>query len=141
MKKFTKKLLLFLMAVSLYFSQIGYATTTETVPVATGDENTTTINNEQAASDAKTYFKNLSSKERKLKMKEAKQAVKDYKKEKKAGSKKETDQLLLILIAILIPPLAVYLHEDEINGKFWLDLILTLLFYIPGLIYALIVIL
>jgi uncharacterized membrane protein YqaE (UPF0057 family) len=48
---------------------------------------------------------------------------------------------LLVVLAILLPPLAVYLHEGVINGKFWLDLILTLLFYLPGMIYALIVVL
>lgn len=49
--------------------------------------------------------------------------------------------LLLVLITILIPPLGVYLYEDEINEKFWIALVLTLLFYVPGLIYSLIVIL
>ncbi len=142
MKKISSQCLLLLMAVSLFFSQSGYAATAGFVTETIGDQTKqTSSSNEQVTTDAKTYFKNLSAKEKKLKTKEAKQALKEYKKEKKAGSKKETDQLLLILIAILIPPLAVYLHEDEINGKFWLDLILTLLFYIPGLIYALIVIL
>jgi uncharacterized membrane protein YqaE (UPF0057 family) len=49
--------------------------------------------------------------------------------------------LLLVIIAILLPPLAVALFEGEINSKFWIDLLLTLLFYLPGLIYALVVIL
>ena len=52
-----------------------------------------------------------------------------------------TNTLLLVILAILLPPLAVALHENGINGKFWLDLLLTLLFYLPGLIYALIVVL
>ncbi|MFZ5978274.1 MAG: YqaE/Pmp3 family membrane protein [Bacteroidota bacterium] len=47
----------------------------------------------------------------------------------------------MVILAILLPPLAVYLHEDAINTKFWIDLILTLLFFLPGIIYALIVIL
>ncbi|MDP9229929.1 MAG: YqaE/Pmp3 family membrane protein [Bacteroidota bacterium] len=59
---------------------------------------------------------------------------------KKAGEP-VTNTLLLVIIAILLPPLAVYLHEGEINNKFWIDLVLTLLFYVPGLIYALVVIL
>lgn len=50
------------------------------------------------------------------------------------------DQILLIILAILLPPLAVYLAKG-IGTEFWIDLILTLLFWIPGIIYALIVIL
>ncbi len=49
--------------------------------------------------------------------------------------------LLLVIIAILLPPLAVFLHEGALNTKFWLSLLLTLLFFIPGIIYALVVIL
>ena len=49
--------------------------------------------------------------------------------------------LLLVIIAILLPPLAVFLHQGEINKNFWINLLLTLLFYIPGLIHALILIL
>ncbi len=52
-----------------------------------------------------------------------------------------TNTLLLVILAIILPPLAVYLHENAFNGKFWLDLVLTLLFYVPGLVYALIVVL
>jgi uncharacterized membrane protein YqaE (UPF0057 family) len=98
-------------------------------------------NNQTIATEAKTYFKNLSSSQRKENIKEAKKVVKDFKQNKKQGKFADTDQLLLVILAVLVPPLAVYLHEGEINGKFWLDLLLTLLFYLPGLIYALIVIL
>ncbi|WP_037573732.1 YqaE/Pmp3 family membrane protein [Sporocytophaga myxococcoides] len=42
---------------------------------------------------------------------------------------------MLVIIAILIPPLAVAL-VDGIHGPFWLSILLTILFYIPGLIYA-----
>ena len=51
------------------------------------------------------------------------------------------NKLLLIIVAILLPPLAVYLHQDALNSKVLIALLLWLLFYIPGLIYALIVIL
>lgn len=49
--------------------------------------------------------------------------------------------LLLVLITILLPPLGVALYEDGITTNFWIDLLLTLLFYLPGLIFALIIIL
>ncbi len=48
--------------------------------------------------------------------------------------------LLVVIITIFIPPLGVALVRG-IHLEFWLDLILTLLFYIPGLIYGLIVVL
>jgi uncharacterized membrane protein YqaE (UPF0057 family) len=90
---------------------------------------------------ALTEFKSLSKKDRKLKIKEAKKAVKDFKSAKKTGKEPSTNTLLLVILAILLPPLAVYLHQGEINSKFWISLLLTLIFWIPGVIYALIVIL
>jgi uncharacterized membrane protein YqaE (UPF0057 family) len=41
----------------------------------------------------------------------------------------------------LLPPLAVYLHQGVINTKFWISILLTLCFWIPGVIYALLVVL
>lgn len=49
----------------------------------------------------------------------------------------DTDTLLLVIIAFFIPPLAVYLLYNEFGTPFWVNLILTLLFYVPGLIHAL----
>jgi uncharacterized membrane protein YqaE (UPF0057 family) len=86
-------------------------------------------------------FKSLSKKERKSRIKEAKKEVKAFKKAKRAGGEASTNTLLLVILAILLPPLAVYLHQGEINTKFWISLLLTLLFWLPGVIYALIVIL
>lgn len=40
------------------------------------------------------------------------------------------------LLAILLPPFAVYLKEGA-GGHFWLNILLTLLFYLPGLVHAL----
>lgn len=48
--------------------------------------------------------------------------------------------LLIIILTILLPPLGVALVFG-ISTEFWLSLLLTLLFYFPGLIYSLIVIL
>jgi uncharacterized membrane protein YqaE (UPF0057 family) len=52
----------------------------------------------------------------------------------------DTNKLLLVIIAILLPPLAVGLKEG-IGGHLILSIILTLLFYLPGLLHALWVIL
>jgi uncharacterized membrane protein YqaE (UPF0057 family) len=86
-------------------------------------------------------FKNLSKKERKGRIKEVKKQLKAFKAEKKAGNDADTNTLLLVILAILLPPLAVYLYEGEINNRFWISLLLTLLFWLPGVIYALILIL
>lgn len=87
-------------------------------------------------------FKNLSKAERKSRIKEAKTAFKEFKKEKKAGKAEGgTSVLLEVILTILIPPVGVLVHEGGINSKFWIDLILTLLFYVPGLVYGLIVVL
>ena len=69
------------------------------------------------------------------KMKE--ERAKRDKSEKPGG---DTELLLLVIVAILLPPLAVALYEG-ITVNFWIDLLLTLLFYIPGLIFALVVLL
>lgn len=52
----------------------------------------------------------------------------------------DTETLLLVILAILLPPLAVYLLRG-IGTEFWISLILTLLFWLPGIIYALYLIL
>jgi uncharacterized membrane protein YqaE (UPF0057 family) len=86
-------------------------------------------------------LKGLSVKEKRMRIKEAKKEMKAFSIAKKAGKEPSTNTLLLVILAILLPPLAVYLHEGVINNKFWISLILTLIFWLPGVIYALIVIL
>jgi len=44
-----------------------------------------------------------------------------------------------ILFAILLPPVGVFL-EVGLKGHFWLNILLTLLGFIPGVIHALYVI-
>jgi uncharacterized membrane protein YqaE (UPF0057 family) len=51
-----------------------------------------------------------------------------------------TNTLLLVIIAILIPPLAVGLKAG-IGMELVISIVLTLIFYLPGLLYALWVIL
>jgi uncharacterized membrane protein YqaE (UPF0057 family) len=43
--------------------------------------------------------------------------------------------ILKILIAVLLPPLGVFL-EVGLGKHFWINLILTLFGYIPGIIHA-----
>jgi len=85
-------------------------------------------------------FKSLSKREQKLRVKEAKKQLKVFKNEKKANKSANVEMWLLIVLAILLPPLAVYLHQGEINGKFWLSILFWFLFIIPGIVYALLVV-
>ncbi|MBE9099811.1 YqaE/Pmp3 family membrane protein [Vacuolonema iberomarrocanum] len=40
-----------------------------------------------------------------------------------------------LIVAILLPPLGVFLQVG-LSGQFWLNVLLTLLGYIPGIIHA-----
>lgn len=86
-------------------------------------------------------FKSLAKKEKRERFKEVKKYLKEVKAAKRAGQAPDDDTVLLVILAILLPPLAVYLHQGEINTKFWISLVLTLLFWLPGVIYALVVVL
>lgn len=48
--------------------------------------------------------------------------------------------LIRLLIAIILPPLGVFLQVG-IGGHFWLNILLTICGYVPGIIHALYVIL
>jgi uncharacterized membrane protein YqaE (UPF0057 family) len=43
--------------------------------------------------------------------------------------------LIRVLLAILLPPLGVFLQVG-IGPQFWINILLTLLGYIPGIIHA-----
>lgn len=60
---------------------------------------------------------------------------------KEGWKNRDNDELLLIIITILLPPLGMYLFEGDFTDRVLISLLLTLLFYLPGLIYTLIVIL
>lgn len=43
--------------------------------------------------------------------------------------------LVRVLCAILLPPLGVFLQVG-LTGQFWLNILLTLFGYIPGIVHA-----
>jgi uncharacterized membrane protein YqaE (UPF0057 family) len=43
--------------------------------------------------------------------------------------------ILLFVLAVLLPPLAVYLRRG-LDRMFWVDLALTFVAWLPGVIYA-----
>ncbi|MBO9563326.1 MAG: YqaE/Pmp3 family membrane protein [Niastella sp.] len=136
MKRLFLRLFVLLIMVGTVAPVSMAASTTEPVTASTPASEP----NPEAVKAAMNDFKSLPRSERRHRLKEAKKLFKDYKANKKAGKKEETDQVLLAILAILLPPLAVYLKEGEINSKFWISLILTLIFWIPGVIYALLVV-
>jgi uncharacterized membrane protein YqaE (UPF0057 family) len=131
-----KRLLLYVLASSLLLTSVqplSAATIPSAVPTEKPDPALV-----KAAVEA---FKSLPKKERKAKVKELKKELKKIKAERKAGKDPSTNTVLMVILAIILPPLAVYLHEGDTNKRFWISVLLTLLFWIPGIIYALILIL
>ncbi len=43
--------------------------------------------------------------------------------------------VLRIILSVLVPPIGVFLQVG-FGGQFWLNILLTLLGYIPGLVHA-----
>lgn len=135
-----RKILPLVLAASISFSVEASVVT----DLSTGQTTTTVVStlvmNDVIVEDALREFKSLTRTERKARMKEVKKMLREYKATKKAGGEVSTNQVLLGILCVILPPLAVGLHQGEINGKFWLSLLLTLLFWLPGVIYALIVV-
>lgn len=136
MKKITILLASFFLSITLFFNP-AYAVVAPGAPAA---GSVVSVPDSGSIKSALAEFKSLSRKEKKERMKEVRKALKEYKAQKRSGGSSSAS-VIEIICAILIPPLGVYLHEGEINTKFWIDLLLTLLFFLPGMIYALIVVL
>ncbi|CAM8976244.1 hypothetical protein QQ045_029842 [Rhodiola kirilowii] len=51
-----------------------------------------------------------------------------------------TSTFVEVILAILLPPVGVYLRK-KFKVEFWICLVLTILGYIPGIIYALYILL
>lgn len=129
-------------AIVLNLSTVSASAVETTVSTGeTAKSSSTTVNMDDAVvNDAMSQFKSLSRVDRKAKLKEVKSLMKEYK-ANKATATGSTDKVLLAILAILLPPLAVYLHEGTTNSTFWISVLLTLLFWIPGVIFALITVL
>ena len=48
------------------------------------------------------------------------------------------NKVLMFILCIILPPLAVYLVKG-LKKDFWINLILCILFWLPGIIHAFIV--
>ena len=68
---------------------------------------------------------------------------KELKKERKENNSSSSDDayfILIVILTILIPPLGVGVYTNIDWVKVLISLILTILFYLPGLIYSLLVV-
>ncbi|WP_255474283.1 YqaE/Pmp3 family membrane protein [Pontibacter qinzhouensis] len=68
-----------------------------------------------------------------------KKALKKEFRETMRQSNSSVSTVVKVIIAIFLPPLAVFLH-DGIGSSFWINILLTLLFFVPGVIHALLVV-
>jgi uncharacterized membrane protein YqaE (UPF0057 family) len=140
MKKFFTRLMVTLLTAFVFAAPAIAASASQPVPVR-ADSSTPGQPDKSTIDAALKEFKSLDRKDRRSRIKESRKWLKEYRADVKSGkAKRETDHVLLIILCILLPPLAVYLKEDEINYKFWLSILLTLLFWLPGIIYALLVV-
>lgn len=104
----------------------------ETVPLSTAaassDESA-----KNALNAALAEYKTLSKKEKKSRFRDAKKLFREYKQAKKAHPEDDVDTnlILLAIIAIVLPPLAIYLKERELSWKFWA----TLALMVTGIIF------
>jgi len=80
----------------------------------------------------------LSKQEKKKFKKQVKTLIKIAMRE--SGPEHDDEFILCVILAFLLPPLSVYLYENSLTLNFWIDLLLTLIFWIPGIIFALLVI-
>jgi uncharacterized membrane protein YqaE (UPF0057 family) len=140
MKKIVSHLFLLVVFTAILVPSFAFTLSSPANTSTTSGDSSATLSKEKFDEAMKEY-KSLSKHEKKARISEAKKTLKKYKADKRAGKAEPSDNtVLLCILAILLPPLAVYLSQGEINTKFWISIILTLLFWIPGVIYAFIVI-
>ncbi len=100
-------------------------------------------------------LKDQRSKEKQV-LRQVKQQLKSMSKEERRELREETlakmklddkttdtdmNLALLVIITILLPPVGMLIYEGGVTNRFWISLLLTLLFYVPGLVYSLVIIL
>jgi uncharacterized membrane protein YqaE (UPF0057 family) len=122
----------FCLFVAPVFAASGIAAATES---AVAPAPATESDAVEAGKTIESEWKNKSAKEKRTARKELKQALKAAKASASSG-----ETVLLVILAILLPPLAMALY-DGISSRFWISLLLWLLFILPGIIYTLVVIL
>lgn len=80
-------------------------------------------------------------KEQRAQMKELRKDIRQHMHDLKSNAgDMSNSQVLAIIFAVILPPVGVLIHQGTLNNKFWLSLLLTLLIWLPGVIYSLLVV-
>lgn len=101
-----------------------------TTTTAAASEETKTVTEAEMMALAKERISSMTKAEKKEMKKEMKNAIK----QSRGGV-----NVIEVILAIFLPPLAVFLH-DGIGTSFWINIILTILGFLPGVIHALLVV-
>jgi uncharacterized membrane protein YqaE (UPF0057 family) len=84
--------------------------------------------------DYKKEWKEMSKKEKREKRKGLNQIMKDTK-----NSKSSNPDLLIVIVSFFIPPLGMLAYEDwQFTDRVLISLLLTILLWLPGMIYTMI---
>lgn len=51
------------------------------------------------------------------------------------------NKVLQVIVALFIPPLAVYMKNGKVDNAFWINIVLCILGGVPGVLHALYVVL
>lgn len=115
-------------------------TSKASVPLTEPAGDSTIVPTQAVISDALNEYQSLSRPERKMRQREARKLLHQYRVDRKRGTNPDGDIVFLAILAVLLPPLAVYLKEKTINKRFWIDLLLWFLFILPGIVFALLIV-
>ena len=115
-------------------------TTTESTPIAVSKSKNNTTKKNTVINLKKSNLTEKTNVNREVKINKATRYLLSRISDQPNTTELNTDQLILVILAIIIPPLAVFIARG-LGNEFWISLILTLLFWLPGMIYALLIVL
>lgn len=115
-------------------------TTTESTPIAVSKSKNNTTKKNAVINLKKSNLTEKTNVNREVKINKATRYLLSRISDQPNTTELNTDQLILVILAIIIPPLAVFLARG-IGTEFWISLILTILGWLPGVIYSLLVVL
>ena len=116
--------------VTLSLASMSFLSPVMSAVVSEPTTSTSHLPSDATVADALQKLRTLSRKEQKSRIKEVKKLIKQYKADKKAGIETDENTILLAILAILLPPLAIYLKEKELTWKFWLDIALIVFVFV-----------
>ena len=116
--------------VTLSLASMSFLSPVMSAVVSEPTTSTSHLPSDATVTDSLQKLRTLSRKEQKSRIKEVKKLIKQYKADKKAGIETDENTILLAILAILLPPLAIYLKEKELTWKFWLDIALIVFVFV-----------